>query len=412
MPRPIALLVEASEPGALNLCRVFRQGGHDVTLISRSGKPAAHDLELARLSRATNIVDLYPPDKPRKARAAYLLNTAGHKLARLGLGGLKGPGLLWAWDQVLSRPIQARLTRLVQDSGAEVVYGFWGVGSMPEQRALQRAKAPQALVHQFQTYPLGKALQAQPRPASPIERSILGRLDGRIHASPQMDAYLDAALRPVRGVDETLPEAWGGFMRAGRPLERLSDGDGVPHVVHIGVPPQQPGSHDDVLPQLTAIAAQGVAVHAVEGFAGPGIHNFPRMGLAQLMEGHVATFLTQFDALVLPVNAPPGLQWFAGNFPARFLSAISAGLPVAVPRGIFGAVQDFVVKEGNGFIYDAPQDLAAKVRDEAALAKARKLAEALQREHTLDRFLPRYQRFLDRVLDHTSGRRPESPTLK
>lgn len=411
MPRPLALLVEATEPGALNLCRAFREAGHDVTVISRSGRAAAQDLEVARLSKATNIVDLYL-GRQRDARAAYWLNSLGHKAARAGLGDPLGAGLLWAWDQRLAKPCQERLAGLVRDSGAEVVYGFWGIGSMPEQRALQRAKVPQALVHQFQTYPLGKALQAAPRPASPLERVILGRLDGRIHASPQMEQYLDAALRPVRGVDAVLPEAWGSWMRARERLPRLSERDGAPHVVHIGALPARPGHHDDVGAQLEAIAAQGIAVHAVEGFAAKGVKTFPRMGLRALMEGDLATFLTQFDALILPVNAPPGLQWFAGNFPARFLSALSAGVPVAVPRGIFGAVQAFVEREGSGLVYDSPAGLAAELRDPEVLHRAGKVARELQRTHTLDRFIPKYQAFLDRVLDLRAGKPGPSGTLK
>jgi hypothetical protein len=412
--RTIALLVEAHEPGALNLCRAFREAGHHVAIWNRGPRRAEGDPEVRDLGRPSAVVDVYPLPRWRDERRSYLLNSLGHKAARLGFGSVARKPLLAAFDKDLAAPVQERLAALAREHDPDVVVGFWGIGSLPEQRALQRAKVGVPLVHQFQTYPLGKALQAQPKPASPIEQEVLGRLDGRLHATPEMEHYLDAALRPVRGVDQILPEAWGPWASAGRQRKPLlRDADGQPHVVHMGVPPQRPGAHDDVGPQLDAIASEGIAVHAVEGFDGPRIKAFPRMGLRALLTGEVATFMTQFDALVLPVHAPPGLQWFAGNMPARFLSAIAAGIPVAVPRGIFGAVQRMVEREGNGFVYDAPSQLATWLRDPAALAKARNLAMALEREWRLDKFLPKYEAALDLVVDHAAGKGPAaSATLK
>jgi hypothetical protein len=155
-----------------------------------------------------------------------------------------------------------------------------------------------------------------------------------------------------------------------------------------------------------------VRIHAVEGFRGGGITNFPRMGTRALLTGEVARFMTQFDAVVLAYNAPPGLAWFAGNLPARFQSGISAGVPLAVPRGLFGAVQDFVEQQGNGVVYDNPTHLAALLRDADGMARARNLAEALAREHRLDRFIPRYQQFLELALALHAGKAVEAATLK
>lgn len=399
------MLIDAVEPGALNLCRAFREAGHEVTLLNRGARNAAGDAEVLELSKASALHDLYPGGW-RRERENYGLNTAGHAAAQLGVGALAKPLLMAAFDARLARAVEERVTRLVRDGGAEAVFGFWGIGPLPEFRALQRAKAPAALVHQFQTYPLGKAPQARPRPASPLEREVLGRLDGRIHASAQMEAYLDAALRPTRGIDQVLPEAWGSWACARSRRPKRSARDGVPHVVHIGTTPARPGTYDDVDGQLAALAAQGLKVHAVEGFRAPGVETFPRMGRRALLNGELAEFLTQFDLLALLYHAPPGLQWFAGNYPARFLSGVSAGLPVAVPRGVFGAVQEFVEREGNGFVFDGPADLAAKARDGALMARAAKAAEGLQRTHRLDRFVPQYERFLDRALDLRAGRPP------
>jgi hypothetical protein len=207
-----------------------------------------------------------------------------------------------------------------------------------------------------------------------------------------------------------LPEAWGSWACARKRRPLLSEQDGVPHVVHMGVPPVKAGMHDDVAPQLRALAAQGIAVHAVEAFGTQGgLRTFPRLGLRQLLEGEVAEFMTQFDALVLLYNVPPGLQWFATNMPARFLSAVSAGIPVAVPRGLTVAVQRFVERHGNGFAFDTPEDLAAQLRDAEGMAKRRKLAEALARDHRLERFLPQYEQFLGRALDLKAGRWPDKP---
>jgi hypothetical protein len=261
-----------------------------------------------------------------------------------------------------------------------------------------------ALVHQFQTYPLTRVRVGDAR-ASALHRAVFGRLDGRMHASPQMEAFVDRALRPRRGVDKVLPEAWGSWACAKERLPRLSLSDAERHVVHIGTAPARPGTYDDVGAQLEAIAAQGVHVHAVEGFAlrGPRAHTFPRTGWDALLDGRFATMLTQFDALALLYNAPAGLQWFAGNLPARFLSGLSAGVPIAVPRGLFGAVQDFVAERGNGFVFDGPADLAAKVRDDALMARCRQRALDVLQAHRLELLMPKYELFLRQVHDLRSG---------
>lgn len=410
MPRPLALLVEAQEPGALNLCRAFREAGHEVALLNRGPRPAERDAEVLELGRPSAVVDLYPQGRWRRQRAFYWLNGAGNHAARLGLGALAGPALRPAFDALLARPARARVVQAVGASGAEVVYSFWGIGQLPEQRALQRAGTGVPLVHQFQTYPQTEARVQGRAWASPLERSVLGALDGRVHASARMRSYVQRALRPTKGLDAVLPDAWGSWAHARGRLPRPAERDGVPRVVHVGVVPVTPGTYDDVAPQLRAIAAQGIEVHAVEGFRVEGVRTFPRMGLRALLTGELARFMTQFDALALLYNAPPGLQWFAGNMPARFLSGVSAGIPVAVPEGIFGAVEDFVRGHGNGFLFSDARDLAAKLRDEPLMERCRKAALALEREHRLERFLPQYQGFLEQVLD-ARGAGP-SATLK
>ncbi len=405
MQRPLALLVDAREPGALNLCRAFREAGHEVTLINRGPSQAAQDPDVRDLGKPSRVVDLYAPGRWRRERASYVLNSVGHKAAQAGLGARTRP-LVTLFDALLAKPVQARLAALVAECGAEVVYGFWGVGSLAEQRALLRAGCEAAMVHQFQSYPLGKALQARPRLVSPIERATLGMLDGRIHASEEMLRWLQATLRPPRGLDAVLPEGWGSWACARERLPLLSEREGMPNVVHMGVPPLARGSHDDVRALLAGIAAQGVAVHAVEGFGDlPGLRTFPRMGLRALLTGEVATFMTQFDALALLYGAPPGLQWFAGNMPARFLSGLSAGIPVALPRGLFGAVERFVEQHGNGFAFGSPAELGTKLRDAAGMERCHKAALALQRAHRLERFVPQYQDFLERALAARVGSR-------
>ena len=90
----------------------------------------------------------------------------------------------------------------------------------------------------------------------------------------------------------------------------------------MGQPPLRRGGYGDVEDELARLGAAGVAVHAVEGFEAAGIRSFPRMSRRELLTGRVAEFMTQFDALVLLYDAPPGLQWFAGNMPVRFLSGL------------------------------------------------------------------------------------------
>lgn len=403
MPR-LLLLVNAHEPGALNLARAFRQAGHEVGLANTGARSAEQDEFVRAFTGAVLVRDLYAP-RPRADRAVFLVDGAAHKLDGVPVLRALGPALVPSLDLLAGLRARDALAPVLRELAPDAVWGFWGAGPLAEFRALLRLRERPALVHQFQTYPLTRQRTGS-RQASALHRAVFGRLDGRASASPEMEAFLDAALRPTRGRDQVLPEAWGSWAVAKERLPRLSLRDGAPHVVHAGAAPARARSVDDVGPLLAGVAAQGVHVHAPEAFAlrGERLHSYPRSGLDALLDGRFASFLTQFDALLVAYRAPPGLQWFAGNMPARFLSGVSAGVPVAVPRGLFGAAQRFVEEHGNGLVFDSPQDLAAGLRDDGAMAKARERALALQREHVLERFLPRYEGFLEGVLGLRAGR--------
>ncbi|MCA1814502.1 MAG: hypothetical protein LC624_11230 [Halobacteriales archaeon] len=397
----VMVLASAENPGALNLARGFRWGGHGVSVLDVEGKAGA---ELEPLAGGAKVRPLARA-KPRDARGFYRLDAVAHHASVLPGNRWTAKPSLWLLDRI-AREALPGLRAALDEATPDVVLSFWGIATLPELRALQKLAPDAALVHQFQTYPLTHQRVGAPAHASALHREVLGRLDGRMHASAQMEAFVDAAVRPARGVDKVVPEAWGSWACAKERRPRLGLSDGERHVVHVGTAPGRPGSFDDVAGQLQGIAAERVHVHAVEGFVMQGAyaHTFPRMDWHALLEGQVATFLTQFDALVLLYNAPPGLQWFAGNMPARFLSGLSAGVPIAVPRGVFGAAQEFVEQRGNGFVFDGPKDLAAKLGDDAHMARCRQAALDVMQAHRLELLLPKYEAFLEQVRDWRGGK--------
>lgn len=207
-------------------------------------------------------------------------------------------------------------------------------------------------------------------------RRMLKGCDVRVHAGELMRAYMaEKKLLTPPGVDIVRLER---FSRAFFPKTRLpllSAADGEPHVVHLGATNFSGLSIDNLAPQIGSLAAAGVHVH----YSSPEapefgaetrrfLHTFPKFESSEISP-HLAEFATQFDAAVLLYNVDRPYERFRNALPTRFLFALVTGIPIAVPRGLFQASEEYVKRHDIGFSYGSAAELRTILGDAERMKK-------------------------------------------
>ena len=229
--------------------------------------------------------------------------------------------------------------------------------------------------------------------------------DAAVLSSPEELAWFDQALPgrldPARtlALDGDLPKAdWLGPDPAGR--LRLSDRDGELHTVVLG----RPLGLDPVV--VATLARAGIHLHLHGQVRAPGPKGDWASWIDQaraLAPGHVhlhphigqdrwGEVLPRYDAGWLHhLHSANGgdlgrATWDDLNYPARIPPLVAAGVPLLqqASPGCTVAAQELVGRLGVGVLYQDLDDLAAQLRDEAAMAGRRAAALAVRHQHTFD----------------------------
>lgn len=135
----------------------------------------------------------------------------------------------------------------------------------------------------------------------------------------------------------------------------------VPKLIFLGAPERWGASIDNIDSQLIEICSKNIEVHAGNmsleviqtGFG----FIYDYFTDEQVFNGELSNFAQHFDAALITYNSRERRERFRTTLPTRFLSAISAGIPVAVKAGMFDAVEMFINKNQNGFIYRNIEEL-------------------------------------------------------
>jgi hypothetical protein len=210
------------------------------------------------------------------------------------------------------------------------------------------------------------------------------RADGVVYSSPEMRDWFATVVPDAAGpslvLDGDLPKRdW----LAGTPAPRLSERDGEPHTV---VPGRPIGLHPETVAEL---AAERVHLHVYGDFthaqwrgwiarartlAGDRLHLHAHVDAARW----VAEF-SRYDAGWLHFFRSGNggdlhrASWDDLNYPARLATLVAAGVPL-VQRDNAGSVvatQTLVRRHGLGLLVSSMPELAARLRDAAALAPLR-----------------------------------------
>jgi hypothetical protein len=157
-------------------------------------------------------------------------------------------------------------------------------------------------------------------------------------------------------------------------------GERAPRVICLGAPERWGATIDNPDAEFLSLARERITVHSGEmgdAVLGTGYgHKYPYFTDDQVYAGELAQYAHGFDAALITYGINQRRERFRTTLPTRFLSALTAGIPIAVRGGLFDAVESYVERHRIGFRYADSRDLRAILDDRERMAAYRRNAIA------------------------------------
>jgi hypothetical protein len=286
--------------------------------------------------------------------------------------------------------------KILEQQDIEVIYGSWGSCYLQEMKLARKFNIP--LVYEFLTYP-NNIFDFAVKIENTFNRSIINNLNGRILASHAMLNYMRKMFKIRNGKNIVFMERYPAKFFYHKRLPRLSEKDGHPHLVFIGL------DLNDVFPQIEELTRRKIHVHVCDPKrviasnrlkTSEFLHTFNQFYFNKICDGTFATFMTQFDACLVTYNfqRASNLDRFYNSVPNRFSLALTAGVPLVLPRGYLTGCEGIVNEHQIGFTYTSYDDLEKKLSDERLMGQCRKNAFEKSRGFFLENTFVPIDRFL------------------
>lgn len=296
-----------------------------------------------------------------------------------------------------------KVREIVKQNQVDILYSSWGSHNFPELSIVKKRcnALLKRTVYEFLTYPT--------RTYSPLvkienyySKDIINILGGRIHASERMLRYIRNVFHPHFGRDMVFLECFCKKYFYRERLSLLSEKDGQPHLIFIGSDPF------DIHLQIREIIRRKIHMHICEtsGFDGIGgadlnrfIHMFNRFNYDRLQDGTFATFMTQFDACLVTYafQKASAFDRFYNSIPSRFSFALTAGIPITMPRGYLKGCEDILNENQIGFTYTDYDDLKNKLSNKELMNYYRRNAIVKSKKFNLEDNFEKIDKFLKQI---------------
>lgn len=360
----------------------FTSMSHEVTVLDPF--PRSPTIEVVK---SADIVGLYD-----QRLLAALYSTIGGTFTTALLGDL--------------RCKIGKIKEMVRRRNFDLIYAQWGANTIPLVKAIQKEKLEVPILYNFLSYP-----QNVYRWKVSLEnwycRRPIENLDGRIHANTKMYDYMDRHFNLGKhGIDIVVPPFFSRkyFFRKRLPL--LSEHDGTPHLVFVGPVNSR---WDDIRSEICGIMKEKVHFHmakpALVMKENRYLHFFPYFPLQHLIDGSLATFMTQFDACIVTFNFKvcSNGDRFRTSFPSRFLFALTAGIPIVMPKGYLPACEEFLNEHQIGFTYRTLSQLRTILDDYREMQKLRENAINKTKDFNYEKDFDKLNNLVKYVTRQSSG---------
>ncbi len=292
------------------------------------------------------------------------------------------------------------LTTIDQEK-VDVVLAYWGTNPLADIRAIREARPNLPCVLMALCHPSGLSA-SRVRLQNWMMRRAGRYLSGIVYPSERMADYFRANVfggSAPPGI--VVRPCWPGAWHAAEPTQPVSH---IPAVVFLG---RMDGGQpcDDVREQIHSVTQSGVFVWHVTGGRNLAADRFRRTFRPDSVEA-VIRFANGFDAALVWYNTSVCARTdrFAQTIPDRLISAVAAGVPVAIPRRGYGACYEYLADYPAVIPFDTPAELATVLWDRDRVAQLRAAAWAARDSYRAEEEWPQLSSFLDDVTSGVTGR--------
>ena len=258
----------------------------------------------------------------------------------------------------------------------QVLIAYWGTLPLADIIAIRRARPAIRIVLMLLCYPLALTRMGILRQKVALRRTW-SSLDAVMCPTQEMADYLRADFGDRKDGPQLLivPPCWP---RAFIPTVRPHPSGDRPNVVFIGRTDLgsrtvHPG--DDIRPLLRELLDAGIEVH--HGHSAETADGHPlRRPFAPRPLVELIPMLAAHDACLIAYNleAASRRDRFELTVPDRLLSAVAAGVPIALPRSGYAACRTYLADYPAVIVFDSPTDLFEQLSDRARVAALRERA--------------------------------------
>ncbi|MFH1957026.1 MAG: hypothetical protein ABIJ15_00940 [bacterium] len=364
--------------------------GYDVSILNIDREFFSYNTikELTGLKSVTNLFyekKLYSAMKSKMAEAAKMLLSTFHLYE--------------------NKEVKAKVKEVILKNKINMVYCHWGVTVVPLIALIKNEFPNLPVIHEILTYPSS---------VNPLEIAfqnffygrVVKKIDGRIHCSRRMYDYLNSRFNlKQRGKDLIQPLYFNRRYFYKKRLPALSEKDNVPHIIFIGIGREnfsKKRPSDDIRKKIQEITK--LQIHFWISSKNKNIeesdyvHFYPWLNSFEVANGSMATFMTQFDACIYLHNLKKNYAMYENSLQTRFRFALTAGIPIVMPIGYYGACQDIVEKYKIGFAYKDVGELKAKLSDRELMAEYRKNAVRASPEFTFENNFEKLDKFVKEII--------------
>lgn len=205
----------------------------------------------------------------------------------------------------------------------------------------------------------------------------INKIDTIICASNEMSDFLNKKFsyhrERMRILPDYLPKR---FHVQDKFLVRDVQVNKQPRVIFLGAPERWGNVIDNLDDEFSSLTNAGVQVccgvtGALSSVKTPWDH-YPYFTDDDVFSGKLSNYAHQYDAALITYNISDRHERFRSTLPTRFFSSLAAGLPIAVKKGIFDAVETFVENYNIGFAYEDGPGLLQLLKNQRLMNDYRK----------------------------------------
>ena len=315
------------------------------------------------------------------------------------------PRALDAFRGTSAGPYLDHLLEELDARHCQVLIAYWGTLPLADVIAIRRARPRIRIVLMLLCYPLALTRVGILRQKVALSRAW-SSLDAVMCPTQEMADYLRADFgRRTRGPRIlTVPPCWpDSFI----PSERPAPAADRPSLVFIGRTDLggrtvHPG--DDVRPLMRGLLDAGIELHHAYSKETDDGHPLRRpfkpLPIVELIAG-----LAAYDACLIAYNleAAPRRDRFDLTVPDRLLSAVAAGVPIALPREGYAASKTYLAGYPAVIEFDTPAELYERLSDRAQVAEWRDRAWRARRDYSAHTQAPRLVELIGGLVGNLAG---------